>query len=61
MDEINHPILKAGVASTAWISLTWIDWLTDAGKVAAALTAIVIFSELLWKKVIRPIWRYFKE
>jgi len=58
MDDIHHPILKAFVASGAFVSLTWIDWITTVGKVAAALTAIAIFAELLWKKVVRPFGRF---
>lgn len=59
MDEhINHPLVKASVAAGAYVSIEWLDFLTTAGKVCAALTAIAIFSEWFWKKVCRPIgWR----
>ncbi len=60
MDEINHPIVKATTAAAAFVSLTWIDWLTTAGKIAAAFTALAIFGELVWKKVAHPLWRFFR-
>jgi hypothetical protein len=56
-DHINHPLVKASVALA---SLFTIDWLTTAGKVCAAVTSIAIFSEWIWKKVLRPLiskWR----
>lgn len=58
LNEIHHPVVKALVASGAFVSLTWVDLLTTAGKVAAALTAIAIFAEWLWKKAFRPFARY---
>lgn len=57
MDDIAHPVIKASTALTAFVGLTWIDWITTTGKVAAALTAIAIFAEWLWKKVARPFAR----
>ena len=55
VDDINHPLIKAVTAAGAFVSLTWIDLLTTAGKIAAALTAIAIFAEWLWKRVIHPV------
>lgn len=60
MDEINHPIVKASTALAAFVSIAWIDWITTAGKLAAALTALAIFGEWLWKKVIHPAWRFWR-
>lgn len=54
MDEIHHPIVKALVASGAYVSIAWLDVLTTAGKVCAALTAIAIFTEWLWKRIVKP-------
>ncbi len=61
MDDISHPVIKAATAAGAFVSLTWIDWLTTAGKIAAALTAIAIFAEWLWKRVIHPVIRELRE
>lgn len=61
MDEIQYPFIKASTALGAYLSLAWIDWLTEAGKVAAALTALAIFAELVWKKVLKPFIHWMKD
>ena len=55
MDEIHHPITKVILTAGAYVSIAWLDILTTAGKVCAALTAIAIFSEWAWKRVLKPV------
>lgn len=50
-DQINHLYLKAGSALTA---VAVMDWLTAAGKVCAALYAIAVFGEWVWKRLVKP-------
>jgi hypothetical protein len=54
MDDIHHPVIKASVGIGSWVSLAWLDWLPTAGKYAAAVLSIVLLSEWLWKKAIKP-------
>jgi hypothetical protein len=61
MDDINHPVIKASAALGAFVSLTWIDWITTTGKIAAALVSIGLFAEFAWKKVLHPLIRYLRE
>ena len=59
-DNIDHPIAKATAVSVSFAVLhwpVWFDWLTDFGKFCAAITAIAIFAELVWKKLIHPLIR----
>lgn len=56
--SIHHPLLKGAAAIGSFFA---IDWLTTAGQVCAAITAIVIFSELVWKKVIKPLRAWYAE
>jgi hypothetical protein len=56
-DHIEHPLLKALAALWAFAVLHWpsvFAFLTGFGRFCAALTAIAIFCEWAWKKVIRP-------
>ena len=56
--QISHPIVKGAIALGSFVA---IDWLTTAGQICAALTAIALFSELVWKKVVKPLIIYLRE
>jgi len=49
-NDIHHPWLKA-VAALSGVAM--LDWLTTTGKICAALYAIIVLSEWVYKRLIK--------
>lgn len=58
-EHIDHPVFK-GAASLFSFAALYFDWFTLAGKLCAAATAIYLFGELMWKRVLHPLYRHWK-